>query len=96
MPNHLLGIKNVGSTVQPIFQVFASNHWGRILLGLGTQFYTPSDIKTQVNIVPFCFWADWVILGSTKNSAILLQYPTFEAGFFHVFMGKIMKKFEFL
>ena len=66
VPNHLLGIKNVGSTVQPIFQVFASNHWGRILFGLGTQFYIPSDIKTQMNSVPFCFRADWVIWAVLK------------------------------
>ena len=92
MPNHLLGIKNVGSTVQPIFQVFASNHWGRILLGLGTQFYIPSDIKTQMNIVPFCFRAGWAILGSTENFAILLQYPTFEAGFFSCFHGQNNEK----
>ena len=34
--------------------------------------YIPSLIKTQKNLVPFCFWA------VLKISAILLNYPTFE------------------
>ena len=31
-----------------------------------------------------------------KISAILLKYPTFEGGFFHIFIHKVNKKLEFL
>ena len=43
--------------------------------------YTPSTIKTQINLVPFC-WADWAVRAVLKNSSILLKYPTFEDGLF--------------
>ena len=39
------------------------------------------------SLVPFCFWADWVIRGILKMSAILLKYPIFEV-FFYLFMGE--------
>ena len=32
--------------------------------------YIPRAIKTQINLEPFCSWADW--------TAILLNYPTFD------------------
>ena len=28
-----------------------------------TNMYIPSSIKTQMNVVPFCFWADWAVFG---------------------------------
>ena len=46
--------------------------------------------KTHMNLVTFCFWADWTILGTTDRSAILLKYPTFE-GFFSCFRGQIIE-----
>jgi hypothetical protein len=39
--------------------------------------------KNQINLITFSFCADWAILGSTENSAILLKYPTFQ-GIFQV------------
>ena len=30
--------------------------------------YIPSAIKTQMNLVSFCFLADWAVLGITENS----------------------------
>ena len=35
--------------------------------------YIPSTISTQVNLVHFCFWADWVVRAVLKISAILLK-----------------------
>ena len=35
-----------------------------------------------MNLVAFCFWAYWVVLSSTENSAIFLKYPTFKGEFF--------------
>ena len=35
-----------------------------------------------MNLVTFCFWADWVALGSNEISSILLKHPTFEGVFF--------------
>ena len=37
--------------------------------------------------VPFCYLADWAIKAVRKNSAILLEHPTFE-GFFSQFHGQ--------
>ena len=43
--------------------------------------------KNQINLVPFCFWVDQAVLGSsTEKSAILLKYLSFEGN----------KKLEFL
>ena len=44
-----------------------------------------------MNFVPFCFWADLTVLGSTENSSILLKYSTFEGGFFMLSWEKIKK-----
>ena len=43
--------------------------------------YIPSTIKTQINLVPFC-WADWAVRAVLKMSSILFKYPTFEDGLF--------------
>ena len=43
-------------------------------------------------LVLFCFRADWAILGNIINSALLLKYPTFECGFFHILMDRKKKK----
>ena len=56
--------------------------------------YTPSAIKTQMNLVPSYFWADWTVRAVLKISAILLNYPTLS--FFHIFLCKTNTKFEFL
>jgi hypothetical protein len=41
----------------------------------GTKLYIPSAIKTQIDLVTYCFWAGRVVLGITKLAAILLKYP---------------------
>ena len=51
------------------------------------QSYVSQALKNS-SLVPFCFWADWVIRGILKMSAILLKYPIFEVVFFHLFMGE--------
>ena len=50
------------------------------------QSYISQALKNS-SLVPFCFWADWVIRGILKMSAILLKYPIFEV-FFYLFMGE--------
>ena len=51
----------------------------------------PLDLKHYknsftLNLLPFCFWANRVVLGSTKISAIMLKYSTFET--VSCFIGK--------
>ena len=48
-----------------------------------------TPVKTKTNRVPFCFWADWSVLGSNENSAILLKYATYEGGFYVLSAKKI-------
>ena len=52
--------------------------------------YIPSTIKSQMNLELFCFWADWDVIAVLKgvHTYILLQYPTFESVYFHIFIGK--------
>ena len=40
--------------------------------------YIPSTIKTQVPIVPICFWVDLAVSAVLKISAILLKHPSYE------------------
>ena len=47
-------------------------------LSLGTKIYIPSAIKTEMNLVPFCFRAVWAVRAILKISAILLKHPAFE------------------
>ena len=50
--------------------------------------YIPSDINTQMNLVPFCFRADWAMMGSTANFCHFAKVYYFRGCFFHLFMGK--------
>ena len=50
--------------------------------------YKPSAIKTQMNIVAFCFWSDLAILVCSENSAIL--YLNLK-GVFSCFHGQKMR-----
>ena len=45
-----------------------------------------------MNLVTFCFWADYAVREVLTYSIILLMYPTFEF-IFHMFMGKTIIKF---
>ena len=93
VPNHLLGIKNVGSTVQPIFQVFASNHWGRILFWVRHTVLYTKWYKNSNEYCTFLFSGRLGHLGSTENSAILLHTVSYFWGwFFSCFHGQINEK----
>ena len=46
-------------------------------LSLGRKIYIPSAIKTEMNLVPFCFRAVCAIREILKISAILLKHPAF-------------------
>ena len=53
-----------------------SNFFWFVLFLRQSYMYIPSGIKTQMNLVPFCFWADWAVFGwmaVLKISAILLK-----------------------
>ena len=58
-----------------------------------TNLYIPSIIKTQMNLVTFYFWADWVARAFLKISANLLKYPILGGVLFHVFMSKMYANF---
>ena len=47
-------------------------------LSLGTKIYVPSATKTEMNLVPFVFWAVCAVKVILKISAILLKHPAFE------------------
>jgi hypothetical protein len=36
--------------------------------------YIPSTIKTEMNLVPFCFWADWAVGAVLKISAHKMSF----------------------
>ena len=46
--------------------------------------YIPSALKIQMNLVTFCFLADWDVTAVLKNFAVLLKYP-------HVFLSFMVK-----
>ena len=62
------------------------------LVHIITKVYIPSNIENQINIVRFCFWADWAIRAVLKISAVLQSILLFGV----VFMGKTNTKQEIL
>ena len=70
----------------------ALNFFSFVLFLRQSYMYIPSRIKTQMNLVPFCFWADWAVFGwmaVLKISAILLKYATLGC-FSSSFHGRVM------
>ena len=47
-------------------------------------------MKTQMNLVPFRFWADWTVRAvlTLKVTALLLKYPNFVCVFLSYFYGQ--------
>ena len=41
-------------------------------------------MKTQIELVPFCFQSDWAVRAVFKIYAILLKYPTFVSKIFSI------------
>ena len=56
--------------------------------------YIPSIIKTQMNIIPICFWADLAVRAVLKLS-VFAKESYFWEWFCHIFMGK-KETFRFL
>ena len=65
--------------LQPLLNLsyYASN----LILGLlyvggqsrwDSKLYIRSTLKTQMNLMPFCFWADWAVRAVLKISSVLL------------------------
>ena len=52
-------------------------HYLTNLTNEDSKLYIPSTIGIQMNLVPFCFWEDWVIRAVLKISVILLNYITY-------------------
>ena len=58
--------------------------------------YIPSALKTQTNLVPFCFWANWVVRGNTENFHNFAGVYTAIKDFFAIFIDKTITKIELL
>ena len=57
-----------------------------ILLFFISKIHISSNVKTQINLSLFFFWADWAVKAALKISDVV----------FYVFMGKTNIKFDFL
>jgi hypothetical protein len=61
--------------IQPCWK--CNNYHQMHNLGIVTKLFIPSNIKTQLNLVPFCFWADWAVLALLKTKVFFHYFMTF-------------------
>ena len=58
--------------IQPCWK--CNNYHQMHNLGIVTKLCIPSNIKIQLNLVPFRFWADWAVLALLKTKSVFFHY----------------------